>query len=68
MRLPLGRRAFVATALSKFHCLTRLPKPRGSHLVCFFFFGQNVIWFTVIGDDDRTAILLRRDCGSPPHQ
>ena len=37
MRLPLGRRAFAATALSKFHCLTRFPQPRGSHLVVFIF-------------------------------
>jgi hypothetical protein len=60
MRLLLGRRGFAATALSKFHCLTRFPKPRGSHLVVFIFAER-------IGDD-RTAILRRRDCGSSPQQ
>ena len=65
MRLPLGRRAFAATALFKFHCLTRFPKPRGSHLVIFVLFSQNVIWLTSIGDD-REAILRRKDCGSFP--
>jgi hypothetical protein len=68
MRLPLGRRVFVATALSKFHCLIRLLKLRGSHLVFFhFIFSQTVICSTFFGDD-RTSILLRRDCGSLPQQ
>ena len=61
MRLPLGRRVFVATALSKFHCLIRVLKPRGSHVIfLYFFFAERI--------DDRTAILLRRNCGSPPRQ
>ena len=45
MRLPLGRRVFVATALSKFHCLIRFRKTARltSGLFLFLFFAERDI-------------------------